>query len=306
MTRRRKADPSDKTDRDYEVGYGKPPKSGQFQRGQSGNPEGRKRKDKAIDPAPPDLRPTAKAIREEGLRMITIREGDRREQISTTTAVMRALAVAAVKQGSMAMREYLKFTREEEERFIREKRKSFDSWKAYKIKATADVERARRNGWQSPEPIPHPEDIDLDYSTLTVQLLGPIDEEEASTCERLKRFSELLFQLMTYHGEENAFSAEQPMESKLGLFGLMYWQAIANLPPRLRVHSDEFHGEVERRLCQRTRCWEKLLAEECEALGMPFFAKRGHSHAFSIRELASNLPAETRHVLEATFHTPTA
>ena len=28
---------------DYEVGYGRPPKSGQFKKGQSGNPKGRPR-----------------------------------------------------------------------------------------------------------------------------------------------------------------------------------------------------------------------------------------------------------------------
>lgn len=37
---------SDEADRDYEVGYGKPPKSGQFKPGRSGNVRGRKRKQK--------------------------------------------------------------------------------------------------------------------------------------------------------------------------------------------------------------------------------------------------------------------
>lgn len=31
------------TDRDYEVGYGRPPKHSQFKKGQSGNPKGRKK-----------------------------------------------------------------------------------------------------------------------------------------------------------------------------------------------------------------------------------------------------------------------
>ena len=33
----------------YEVGYGKPPRSGQFRKGQSGNPRGRPRKEKASE-----------------------------------------------------------------------------------------------------------------------------------------------------------------------------------------------------------------------------------------------------------------
>ena len=32
---------SDQEDHEYPVGYGKPPKSGQFKKGQSGNPKGR-------------------------------------------------------------------------------------------------------------------------------------------------------------------------------------------------------------------------------------------------------------------------
>ena len=32
----------------YEVGYGKPPKHSQFKRGQSGNPQGRKKQDRTI------------------------------------------------------------------------------------------------------------------------------------------------------------------------------------------------------------------------------------------------------------------
>jgi hypothetical protein len=35
---------------DFEVGYGKPPKGTQFKKGQSGNPSGRSKKDKAFKP----------------------------------------------------------------------------------------------------------------------------------------------------------------------------------------------------------------------------------------------------------------
>ena len=34
--------------RDYEVGYGRPPKASQFKKGKSGNPRGRPKKDPSI------------------------------------------------------------------------------------------------------------------------------------------------------------------------------------------------------------------------------------------------------------------
>lgn len=271
---------------DYEVGYGKPPKSGQFQSGQSGNPNGRPRNARVKAPAPPDLRPTARAIREEGLRMIAVRNGEQRENVSTTTAVMRALAVAAVRQGPMAMREFVKIQLDEEERYLREKQSVFESWKSYKDENSAAIERARRAGRELPQLLPHPEDIELDFHSLSVRLLGPVDEESAKACERLQRLSELLFQLMIYHGEDHEFSSEEPLKGRLGIFGLMYWQAILSLPPRLRTHSDEFHREIDRRLCFRTRHWEALLTKECELLGVPFFRRRGDSPTFALEELA--------------------
>jgi len=40
---------SDTPDLDYEVGYGRPPKAGQFKRGVSGNPRGRRKRPPSIE-----------------------------------------------------------------------------------------------------------------------------------------------------------------------------------------------------------------------------------------------------------------
>ena len=63
----------------YEVGYGKPPKSGQFKPGQIGNPKGR-----------PKRTPTSEeAFHREGGRMISIGTGDRIKKLTRTEAHWR-------------------------------------------------------------------------------------------------------------------------------------------------------------------------------------------------------------------------
>ncbi len=66
---------------DYKVGYGRPPKSGQFKPGQSGNPAGR-----------PKLRKTAHDfLIEEALRRVRVKTGDKVINIERQSALMRRL-----------------------------------------------------------------------------------------------------------------------------------------------------------------------------------------------------------------------
>ena len=66
---------------DYQVGYGKPPKSGQFQPGKSGNPNGR-----------PKGRPSLyEVILEEAARIARVKVGDKIEHIDKDRAMMRRL-----------------------------------------------------------------------------------------------------------------------------------------------------------------------------------------------------------------------
>jgi hypothetical protein len=59
-------------ERDYEVGYGKPPKHSQFPEGVSGNPKGR----------PRWVKTGATILREALKEMVTITENGRRRQIN--------------------------------------------------------------------------------------------------------------------------------------------------------------------------------------------------------------------------------
>lgn len=72
---------------DYEVGYRKPPKSGQFKPGQSGNPRGRKKKQPTI----------ADRLNKELSRKVTVTEHGKRKTVTKLELAFMALTNLAAK-----------------------------------------------------------------------------------------------------------------------------------------------------------------------------------------------------------------
>lgn len=73
-------------DDDYEVGYGKPPRHGRFQKGQSGNPKGR----------PPRSRNISTILQETLFRPVQIKEGGRSRKVSQLEAFMMLVTKTAL------------------------------------------------------------------------------------------------------------------------------------------------------------------------------------------------------------------
>lgn len=78
----------------YAVGYGKPPKHGQFKPGQTGNPKGRAKGRKSFE----DL------FWQEANRLVTVKSGDKVERITKSEALMRRLFQSSMEGKIQALR----------------------------------------------------------------------------------------------------------------------------------------------------------------------------------------------------------
>jgi|SRR6056297_304883 len=76
----------DDDDRDYEVGYGRPPKSTRFKKGQSGNPNGR----------PKGAQGITASLKKELLSQIWVTEGQQTKRISKAEAAAKRVMAKAL------------------------------------------------------------------------------------------------------------------------------------------------------------------------------------------------------------------
>ena len=92
---------SDRSDQDYRVGPGRPPKEYQFKPGQSGNPKGARRK-------PSSIAPDLKALFERALsEKVTLRQGEREKIITKAAAGIEQLVNQFAKGDRHARRDLL-------------------------------------------------------------------------------------------------------------------------------------------------------------------------------------------------------
>jgi Family of unknown function (DUF5681) len=186
------SDKEDPTTRSYRT----PPIEHRFRKGVSGNTKGRPRKNRALVSTKVDGRPgigfedriKSLAI-EEAYRLITIREGDRTERIPVIQAILRKVAVAAANGNIRAQQNYLNLLigAEADRRVANtELLKTAVDYKEHWHHVLA--ERARK-GTTGPEPVPHPDEVIIDYETGEIRIDGPVMEEQKEAQNRLRAMS---------------------------------------------------------------------------------------------------------------------
>lgn len=170
----------------YEVGYGKPPVETRFKPGQSGNPGGRPKGAKNKVPALNEER-LKSIILEEAYRAIRINDGDRQIKVPMAQAIIRAVAVNAVKGQQRAQRLFTELLTTTE----RENKALNDEWLevaiTYKVEWERELDRRQRSGITGlADPLPHPDHVIIDMNTGTVRLTGPSTKEEKALFDLIR------------------------------------------------------------------------------------------------------------------------
>ncbi len=86
MSEKQKKPTPEESSPGYDIGYRKPPRQSQFRRGESGNPRGR----------PKGTKNLKTDLMEELSEMISVREGDRSQNVSKQRAVLKTLTARAL------------------------------------------------------------------------------------------------------------------------------------------------------------------------------------------------------------------
>lgn len=144
----------------YEVGYGKPPKDGQFPPGVSGNPYGRPRGSRNKPKVSTEI-PLSSLILEEAGRTITAPDG---RTLTIEQALIRSVNASALKGGASAQKHSLnliKAAREEAEKDAEELREASRQFKAWWATYCQKVRREEPHLDISPDP----NDVRLDPVT---------------------------------------------------------------------------------------------------------------------------------------------
>ena len=170
----------------YEVGFGKPPAATRFQPGRSGNPRGRPKGAKNKKPALNEER-LKDIILAEAYRTIKVRDGEKSVSVPIAQAVVRSLAVNAAKGQHRAQQLFAQLLGATEAADKRLYYEWLDAVLTYKFEWEHELERRRQLGIEAPDPIPHPDDIEIDGHNGQVVIKGPRTKEQKAKLDMVRQ-----------------------------------------------------------------------------------------------------------------------
>jgi len=164
------------------VGYCSPPEEHRFKGGVSGNPKGRPKKKPAEAEEPPfelyDI------ITKELGRRIKVTESGKPRRMSVLQAMMRNACNKGLQGDLKAFSLLLHQVRLMEQDRRRARRRSFDRQVDYKRRTSETIRKEESWGNQPPNPVPHPDDMQIDSKRERVIINGPADDVEKAEWDR--------------------------------------------------------------------------------------------------------------------------
>ena len=237
------------------IGYGNPPKSTQFKKGQSGNPKGRPRKVITADTFTTIADVEHRALHQ----TVRVKTPSGSKKMSIKEAVVQKRINMAIQGNRLVSREIL----HREELREQAKAQSDQNWSDHlrdlKYRHQAVLDRHAANRTEPPHLLPHPADIIFDHKTGYYVLEGPYDADMYKTVERTLVVIEHMLVWFTIHEREGTGSGK----AKANLFLILAQLYERTLPPS-QVWSDikwtttmmDFGGMRQRELIKT----EKVLA----------------------------------------------
>jgi len=219
------------------VGYSNPPMETRFQKGQSGNPNGRPRKttDKKQTGY---LLPSQDKVLSESKRKIKVREGSQTAELEVALALIRSQNATALKGSAFAQKCSLDRIEKSEEAEARRIAELNSTYRKYQATKWAEIAEAGKQGKPIPEPIPHPDDIVIEEGKEP-KFKGPTNELEAEIVKQNCQFRDVLIMQNTL---DNRNHIDKPGEDILdGPESAMIFAHVLNnhLPERLKIDDTE-------------------------------------------------------------------
>jgi len=245
----------------YGVGYGKPPVSTRFVKGQSGNAGGRPRKPK---PQPPQLSDglSTRFLEQEAYRSVALRENGQAIELSAIQAVLRSLAMGAIKGNRLSQKYFLEYLAVHEERDRQHKIENYVRLEALKRAGEKTLADHERKGLPPPDLLPHPEDIVLHQSTGEAYVNGPEVPEDVPLYERSVQLRDHTLLRFAHAYELRKKTSPKAKNDGICMFLLCAQLLDRMLPPRYRWKGkvDLHHFMDGQSLTKRER--ERLIAAE--------------------------------------------
>lgn len=206
---------SDEGDRDYEVGYGKPPASGRFVKGKSGNPKGRPRGSKNKPSVKLSFNAFVDVCLREMDRPVQVKEGGEPVELSFFEAAVRRLSHKAIQGDHRSAKLLIDLRREAENARMGEIAEHVAFVERYKREWAPKFAAAKREGKPPPDLLPHPDHVQICEETGVMVVNGPLTIKQKEAWDLLKEHLHVYDTIIRSIENKVAKGSNDPLESCL-------------------------------------------------------------------------------------------